>query len=183
MTTYTFPDGGEASWEEFVDIKTVGDHGIPAIIKYRHPGGASQPAYEADIEVWDGVPVCSRVQITGKPDAKAHVRVKDINLIADSIEDVIEGLSAIAAYRKSGQDWAKAWPTSAEDRTKSLRSIRLARQQVRRKMTLDRLQQIADTYNAAPPPKIEAVAVAFGKSARTAARYVAEAKGQGLIDE
>ena len=70
MDTRVLPDGGELIYDPR-SIVAVGDRGIPRSVLYRHPGGENEPAFEVKIEVWDGVPVCTEVNVMATPDEAA----------------------------------------------------------------------------------------------------------------
>lgn len=55
--------------------------------------------------------------------------------------------------------------------------------QRRPRMTDLRLQRVADIYNASPINGMDAVANAFGKAPATAARYIAQARDAGMIED
>ena len=71
-------------------IEMVGDVGIPSPVICRHPGDDGQPRVELVFEVWKGVPVCTEIRISAKPESGTHVRAKDIKSTAAQLENDIE---------------------------------------------------------------------------------------------
>jgi hypothetical protein len=179
------PDGGELEESMRADIEPVGDHGLPSPVVYRHPGGKGQPGLELTLEVWNGVPICAGVRITAKPDDKVHIRAKDIKLVATQLENSIEYWMSYLAYEPDdhAKPGRRAWKRthSLSARRAAVKTVRSARKEVRRKMTDDLLQKVADTHNKVPTARIEAVARAFGVSHRTAQRYIENARKAGLL--
>jgi hypothetical protein len=166
-------------------IRPVGDRGLPSPVVYRHSGGKGQPALEVTLEVWNGVPVCTGVRMTAKPDDKIHIRAKDIKLVATQLENSIEYWMSYLAYEPvepatpGRRQWQRRHSPSA--RSAALKTVRSARKEIRRTVTDDLLRQTADTYNAVSSARTEAVARAFGVSPRTAQRYIEKAREAGLL--
>jgi hypothetical protein len=181
------PDGGVLDELPETRRHPVGDVGLPSPVVYRHSGGEGQPGLEVTLEVWKGVPVCTEVKLSAKADEKVHVRAKDIKLVAAQLENLIEDWMSFAAYEPGGSaapgraQWKRAWPPKEVERRAARQVVRSARKEVRRKMTDDHLQTVADTYQAAGSARTEAVARAFAVSYRTAQRYIEKAREAGLI--
>jgi hypothetical protein len=177
------PDGGEL--ETKGDLVDVGDRRIPETVIYRHSGNAKRPGIEVTIEMWDGVPSVAKVVHTARRHDGVRIRTKDINLGPGlSLDRLIAGWLAEVAYRPEPappgrRRSSKGWPVSADERRHVMREVEQA--QIRRRLTIGQLRQVAKTYNAAEPPKHEDVAKAFGVSDRTAQRYIEKARAAGLL--
>jgi hypothetical protein len=175
-------DGGELTWEEGDQLVPVGigDHRLPEKMTYTHPGGDTQPGCVIEIQVWaGGVPVCARVELLAKPDTNVQVRSKHLKDLAGMVDPVIEMAGVRFGFSRNGPTrWGLASPGSLDEQRGRLRSVRSAR----RKITPAFLERVASTYQTAPTPKLESVAVAFGCSERSAARYVTAAREAGLLD-
>jgi hypothetical protein len=178
MSRLGLPDGGELEWSG--DTVPVGDHGLPERLTYTHPGGEKQPACRIEIEVWDGAPVCTGAELIGRPEERIAVLPKDIGALSTMIDYVIEeaGLR-LGARRNDARGWGLANPPSVEEERARLRSVRAAR----RAGNDVELQRVAEIYKNALPPKLTAVADAFGWSERTAARRKKKAVEKGFLDE
>jgi hypothetical protein len=174
--TYRLEDGGTLSTTD--DVQSVGEHGIPSKMTYRHEGGENLPALEMTIEVRGGAPVCTQVRLTATQ--AGHVRVKDVILLATLLESRVEDLAAIAAWEPTTRgSWSQRLPDS--DYQSKVRTVRSARQAARRKLTPERLAKVAEVYRETEGNKLDAIGTEFGVSERTAARYVAEARKEGLL--
>ncbi|WP_156737743.1 hypothetical protein [Mycobacterium sp. E735] len=178
------PDGGELEESMRAQIVPVGDHGVPSPVVYRHGGGEGQPALELTLEVWNGVPVCTSLSMTAKPDNNVHIRAKDIKLVATQLENSIEYWMSFLAYvREPAKPGRRGWKRehSPSARRAALGTVRTARREIRRKMTDDLLRNVASTYKAVTSARTEAVARAFNVSHRTAQRYIEKAREAGLL--
>lgn len=180
IQTVMTEEGGEYIWPAGVDVVPVGEHGMPQRLIYKHEGSDAQPGCLIEIEVWEGAPVCSRIELIGKPDTRIAVRAKDLKELSRMVDVVIERAGVVFGFgRTSASGWGLASPGSTEDQRARLRSVRASR----RKVTPAFLQQVADVYQSASAPRLEAVADAFGCSERSAARYVTAARSGGFIHE
>jgi hypothetical protein len=176
------PDGGELVFGE--ELAEVGDRAIPTQVRYRHSGDKDRPALEVAIEVRDGIPVITEVQVRG-----AHIRAKDIRIAGVDLDGALAYWLSEVTFRRSpevGPDGQRPWfrlsPVPADERKAAMYAIEHARRGLRRRMTDELLQQVAETYQAARPPKWAAIKLAFGTSERSAKRWIAEAKRRGFID-
>ncbi|WP_131816279.1 hypothetical protein [Mycolicibacterium porcinum] len=180
IKTVALEDGGQLIWPAGARTMPVGDHGLPERWTYKHPGGDDQPGCVLEFEVWDGVPVCARLELLAKADSRIQVRPKHLKDVAGMIDSVIEAAAVRFGMDEKGRTgWGRRSPGSANDQRARLHSVRASR----RKITPAFLEQVASTYQAAPKPKLESVSAAFGCSERSAARYVTAAREAGLIDE
>jgi hypothetical protein len=174
---YRLEDGGTLSTTG--DVQSVGDHGLPTKMEYRHDGGEDQPALEMAVEVRNGGPVCTEIRL--KAGDSGYVRVRDVILVASFLESRIEELAVIAALDPTARgSWSQMLP-DADVREKE-RTVRAARRAVRRKLTPDRMAQVAEVYRSTEGNKLDAIGAELGVSERTAARYVAAAREAGLLD-
>lgn len=174
---YRLEDGGTLSTTD--DVQSVGDHGLPAKMQYRHGGGEDQPALEVVIEIRDGAPVCTEIRL--RAEDSGYVRVRDVILVASFLESRIEDLAVIAAWDPTARgSWSQTLPDS--DYQAKVRTVRSARQAARRKLTPERLAKIAEVYRVTEGNKLDAIGAEFGVSERTAARYVVAARAAGLLD-
>jgi hypothetical protein len=118
-----------------------------------------------------------------KRDDKVHIRAKDFKLLASQLENVIEDwMTYLACEPGDGPgQWKRAFPDTPSARRSARKTVRTARKEVRRKMTDEHLQKVADTYSAVNSARTEAVARAFGVSYRTAQRYIERAREAGVL--
>lgn len=117
------------------------------------------------------------------------MRAKDLKAVAAKLEDDIEEwISYLAHEPQPAPPGRRRWvrrsrpPGTSPEQRAAMRSVRTARKEVRRKMTDEHLQRVADTYAAATAARTEAVARAFAVSYRTAQRYIEKAREKGLLD-
>jgi hypothetical protein len=180
LLTIGLRGGAELIWPSGASLVQVGDHGMPERVIYRHPGGDNQPGCVIEVEVWDGVPVCSRAEIIGKSHEQIPVRAKDLKALAGMIDSVIEAAGITFGHNRTVTGWGLGFPGSDGDQLERRRSV----QGARRKLSAPGfLERVAHVYEAAPKPKLEVIADEFDCSERSAARYVAAAREAGLIHE
>jgi hypothetical protein len=176
------PDGGELVCGQ--RVARVGDRGVPQTVTYRHSGDADQPAREVRVEIRNGIPICAELRLTAN-DEGAHVRAKDIKVVAAELERSISYWLSELAYVRNQKNtgYWRASPPSATDRRVAQEAVERARRQTRRKMSDELLARVADTVNAAPEgsAKHETVAIAFSVSPRTAQRFIAKAREAGYL--
>jgi len=178
--TIPLTDGGTLAAIGDPEVRPVGDHGVPAKMRYSHPGGANQPALDIGIEVRDGVPVCTEIRLVASD--LGQVRVKDLTLLAGILEKRITELASLSVWDRTERGWGKASVIDELHRTAHERSVRNARQANRRRVTPDLLARVAEVYVAASGNRLEVIQKAFEVSERTAARYVTRAREAGLLD-
>jgi len=169
----------ELSFDPSDPIVPVGEHGMPKVVTVSHPGGGLEPLLRLEIQVWNGTPVCSKVELIGKSEAGAQVRVKHLKTLAGVLEDLVEQVCVNLGFDRNGDTgWTTAFPLAVETQ----RSRRRAVSGSRRKITRQFLERVAAVYRDAEAPRLDAVAVEFDCSERSAARYVAKAREAGLLD-
>ena len=169
-------------------IELVGDVGVPSPVICRHLGDDGQPDVELTFEVWKGVPVCTEVRLTAKKEAGTHVRAKNLKAVAAQLEDDIEEwISYLAHEPQPAPPGRRRWvrrsgpPGTSPEQRAAMRAVRTARKEVRRKMTDEHHQRVAEVYQAATTARTEAVARAFAVSYRTAQRYIEKARNEGVL--
>ena len=175
---FTFWDGhGRASYET-ADV-VIGDRLVPSEIFVDVRGGMSTPDFTMKIEVRQGIPVCTEMTLTARPDGP-EIREKDLKYLR--LNDWLEQIVAQCSMKYSGSfpGGVTSWVTLVDDRT-ALSDIRRARSG-RPRITGERLQKVAEIYRQHVDDRpTEAVARAFGVSHRTAARYADQARKAGLL--
>lgn len=181
-------DGGELWMEPGVTVHKVGDRGLPSPVMYRNDAIEGEPGYKFRFEIWDGVPVCTEVTVTAKPGERVDIRPMHIKKVARRLEDDLHRRLAVLAFKPVDDPgvqakWVMERLVSAEASTEARKVVETARRTVRRKMTPELLQSVADTYRAAPGPGAEAVAAAFDVQTRQAWRYINKARAAGLLPE
>jgi hypothetical protein len=177
--TVALADGGTLTATSS-KVVPVGDHGLPESMIYTHQGGDDQPQLAIEIQVWDGVPVCTRVELTAKPDTNVQVRPKHLKDVGGMVDPVIEAAGVQFGYSPNGPTgWGRAMPGSLDEQRARLHSVRGSR----RKITPAFLERVAETYRTAPTPKLESLSATFGCSERSAARYVGKARAEGFLHD
>ena len=181
MNTLLLRDGGELVWDG-TRIVPVGDRGIPEVVIYRHSGDEKQPALQIEIEVRNGVPVIAKVTFTASPEGTTGVR--GVKLGSRDVDQSVGYWLTEVTYEPdpdSAGDWVKRFPVSAAERRSAARAVERATRQTRRRMSDEQLRRVAEIYQAADPPKHEAVARAFTVEPRTAQRYIEKAREAGFL--
>lgn len=186
MATRTFLRGkygrGKATFsDDLDDVAFIGDRVIPRLIHVTMKGGTAQPDLYMKIEVRHDVPHCTELSFTARPDGP-EVRDKDLPIrVGDLTEKVVAMCSMKITDRgPHGEPTGWAWPR--EDR-KALSEITRIRTHRPRK-SREHYKKVADIYRQhfdAHPTA--AVARAFQVSWRTAARYVQQARDEGLLPQ
>ncbi|WP_137147141.1 hypothetical protein [Mycolicibacterium sp. CR10] len=181
--TYFLPDGGRLQEGKNSRRHKVGDRWLPSPVIYEHPGSESEPGYRLTFEIWDGVPVCTEVQLTAKSAQRVHIRPKDVKTVAARLENSLHDWLAFLEYERVGPGkFVRRGMPSEEQVRATRRVIESARRQTRRKMSDDHLAAVAAAFSAATGPPVEAVAAAFGVTERTAWRYIEKARKANLIE-
>jgi Cdc6-like AAA superfamily ATPase len=148
---------------------------------YRHAGLPPQPELEVDVQVIeDGTPVCVGLRMTGDASA-SRVRVRDLRAVP--LEAILDRVAGAAAHERHGKGWRKAFGNTSTRiaQRNGTRAIRAAQREARRKVTPKLLAEVADAYRRITEPKVSGVADLFAVSNRTASRYIAAARAEGLI--
>lgn len=168
----------ELSYDPSEPIVPLGEHGVPRVVTVSHPGGESEPLLRLEIQVWDGTPVCSKIELIGKPETGAQIRVKHLKTLAGVLETLVEQACVNLGFDRRGDTgWVTSFPLSVDTQRSRRRSVTGAR----RKITPQFLERVAAAYRDAEAPRLDAVAAEFDCSERSAARYVSKAREAGLI--
>lgn len=177
-------DGGRVQWRG--RVQAVGERGgVPQYVTYEHDGADTQPALTIGLEIVDGVPWCTRVDLAGQPGA-SRVRAADLKETAGRLEELIESALTAAAFVRGNMfgkaGWVRTRSLSRPDtRQAALPDIRRARKRSNHKLTDEMLRTVADVYRKGAPARTAAVASAFGVSERSAGRYIQSARAAGLL--
>jgi hypothetical protein len=132
------------------------------------------------IEVWQGIPVYTEVSLRARDDG-SDVRMRDLNLPLDAWLELIVAACSLsgAADDESGRRTLVQRPWEV-DRGAAIANVRRARRG--RPRGSPELQRVAEIYREHIGDRpTDAVSRAFGKSHRTAARYVEEARRVRLL--
>ena len=133
-------------------------------------GGDRTPRVELTIEVRNGVPGYTRVEISTPAHTGRHLISRDMTVVRDQLTywlDLI--VEAVAQPTDAEPIAAPSWA----DRTVTRDSVSAARRPQRRQITPELLADVAALYRAnITGSPIDAIKRALGCSTRTAARYV-----------
>jgi hypothetical protein len=167
---------GVATWDRLGELSKVGDVYVPTRIHVHLFGSdetdetPAQPGLELEIEVRQGVPVCTRIEMRAKEDGR-EVTPKDLLIVKGQMLYWLEKFTTFCAQATEDQDITRV-PGWA-DRNTAQNSVRQARKASRRKITPDLLADVAKLYRVhVDGNPIEAIRRAYKVSPRTAARYV-----------
>lgn len=163
-----------------------GERGMCGGLWFRYPGGKDMPPLEIRVEARDGAPVCTEIRLVAGD--SGQIRVKHLQMLAGSLENMVEDFSARAVFDRYGDQpwWGRGTPAYEDDREDAHRSARKsvqkARQSARSRLTPELLSSAADLYRSAQGNRLKAIQDGLGVSERTAARYVVKAREAGLLD-
>lgn len=156
---------GTIYWDTTTPLVQVRDVLLPEKIHAAFGGGPKQPALNLTIEVIDGVPGYTRIELVAKPGGQIIPR--DMQLAKDRLTSWLYDKILVAAAQKPDRP-APGAPSWADPAT-----AKHAVQHRPRTITAELLREVAAIYQAnlrhAPT---EAVADALGVKWRTAARYI-----------
>jgi hypothetical protein len=160
---FTFWGGhGRANYET-ADV-VVGDRLVPSEIFVNVRGGISTPDFAMKIEVRQGIPVCTEVSLTARPDGP-EIREKDLKYLR--LNDWLEQIVAQCSMKYSSSGGVTGWAKPVDDWG-----------------ALADMQKVAEIYRQHFDKRpTEAVARSFGVSHRTAARYVQQARAAGHLPD
>jgi hypothetical protein len=174
VVKYALPDGGHV---EVTDTALVpmGDVRAYRQLTYTH-GGGDRPACRVVFEVRDEVPVCASFALDGADGQP--VRAKDLRAIKlDELRDDVFAYVGVFVPNPEG-GWVLRVGRGSYHRDR--KHVEQAAR--RRKVTPELLDKVAAVHEAAPEgERIDAVRAAFGVQTRQALRYIAMAKGKGLL--
>ena len=183
---------GWAEADQTVRTVEVGDHTVPELIFVTFPGVDGQPKLEMTIDSSSGVPECAYLAFTRVPGGGRGVRTSTDLRQAD-IETWIEAIVPLfmneIVDRQIGNDGqvktkiVQRVPDSDAAYTKAAKFVvQKTRRAARRKVTPDLLQRVANAYRSDEARPAHAVEKTFMVTARTAYRYIEEARKQGFLE-
>ena len=158
----------------------IGDIVIPPQIEAVFPGTDGHPTLKVVIEVMDGIPECTELHLISADSTRG---LNGMDLRSLKLEELVDQVVAAASMTITSRDGgvrASVFKAGGAGEL-GIETLKKARQSQRTNMTRDRLRKVADVYNSKSQAGISAVAAAFQKSDRTAARYIRQAREAGLI--
>lgn len=164
---------GEASWPVSTPLVQVADVHMPEQVDVVFYGGKDQPRLQLTVEVRSGVPAFTKVELIAKPDGRPVIP-RDLQLAKDSLNMWLDVIMAGVSQRPASDEQAGTSVPDWADSATARKSVTRARRKAgRSKTTPEFLARVAEVYraNVAGEP-VRAVATAFQKSHRQAARYV-----------
>lgn len=173
---------GWAEWRT-QDFVIVGDRKVPRLIEVVAPGSpeGDDPAMRMTIEMVDGIPRCTLVEVTMRP-GRRGVQSHDLRDVRLDywIEQLVSAASSrvifaaegvVSAFFGDGREWEQ----------EARKAVRAMQRSGRRKVNSDHLKRVAAVYKEHGDKPVQAVTLAFGTSYRTAARWVQKARAEGLL--
>lgn len=172
-------DVGFAEWEP--NFTLVGDRAVPKKIEVHFLGGDEnpQPALDFTIEIQDGVPVCTSLTVFQREGGRGvnQSDLRDVRLL-DWMEEIVTGASRKGWIAPDGS-LGMLITTDPEDARQARKVTREMQRGGRRKIDEKHLRRVAEVYGE--HEDVDAVALAFGTSYRSAARWVQKARQEGLL--
>jgi hypothetical protein len=162
---------GEATYSPF-RYELYGDLAVPRKIRFEAPGDDDQTWLTLGIELVDGVPECTYLELSGRP-------VRDRHLKSIRVEKLVTAIVSTCAQQVLPDGWRAHGPATPEQ----VKTV--ARLQRRRRDPNDRalLEQVAALYKANPDAPVAAISEALDMSPRTAARWAARCSEVGLLPQ
>jgi hypothetical protein len=175
---------GWADFDQLGDDVRIGDRLVPRLIYVDFPGADGQPRLTMTIDSSSGVPRCTDLRIESVEGGR-EVRTKDLRAVeVDNWIETIVPLTASQVVSEGGGGVNAVFrvPDSESDDFKAARAtLRHARRAGRRTVNDALLRRVAEVYRSEALRPAEAVQLAFGVAARTAFRYIAEARRRDLL--
>ena len=154
----------------FGGLVALGDAVVPTKARMTFDGIKGSPDVVMNFEIRDGRPECVGVNVAAKPNGRG-IRTADVQMF--NIDNLTVGVFGQLANLGSRQ------PRVLEQAVRSVHEARTAR---RGSVTREELEEVARIYrdhiDASPT---QAVQLLLGKSERTAARRVEQARAAGLL--
>jgi hypothetical protein len=145
---------------------------VPQTIVVSIDGGLNQPDYMMKVEVRQGLPQWTEVTLRARADGS---EVRDKDLTAVRLDAWLQQIVAMVSTIGGSKPLADTKP--------ALTDIGLA-MKGRPRISREHLEQVANIYRDHIDGRpTEAVATAFGKDRRTAARYVRLARDAGYLPD
>jgi len=169
--------GGRAWYDTLALPVRVRNRLVPETMFVDLDGDGEQPALQMKIEVHQGVPVCTELRLVARAGGR---EIRRTDLRAVRIDSWIEQVVAVCSHEQSepGGVITKSAPTPADRE-----NARAARPRSGRpKVPPERLHEVADLYRRhADGQPLLVVADVLGVSPRSAARYIARCRSDGLL--
>lgn len=175
---------GWADYDGLGDKVRIGDRMVPHSVYVTLPGVDGQPRLTMTIDSSSGVPRCTDLRIESVEGGR-EVRTKDIRAV--EVDNWIEAIvpltmAQVVSEGPGGTNSVVRVPDSNSADFKAAKAtLTRARRVGRRKVNDDLLRRVAEVYTSEDLRPAEAVQLAFGVAARTAFRYIAEARKRGLL--
>lgn len=162
---------GEATYSPF-HSELYRDLAVPRKIRFEAPGDDDQTWLTLGIELVDGVPECTYLELSGRP-------VRDRHLKSIRVEKLVTAIVSTCAQQVLPDGWRAQGPATPEQ-VKTVERL-----QRRRRDPNDRalLEQVATLYKANPDAPLAAISEALDMSPRTAARWAARCSEIGLLPQ
>ena len=165
---------GEATYSPF-RYELYGDLAVPRKILFEAPGDDDQTWLTLGIELVDGVPECTHLELSGRP-------VRDRHLKAIRVEKLVTAIVSTCAQRveRTPKTLTLIHGPATPEQVKAVERV-----QRRRRDPNDRalLEQVATLYKANPDAPLAAISEALDMSPRTAARWAARCSEKGLLPQ
>jgi hypothetical protein len=172
-----FDDTEGDAYFQLNDELIVGDRAFPRRIEFQS-GGGPMPWLTMRIEVREGVPVCTFLQLeSDNPDNDVRMKHLKYVQIEQWITHIVSTCSRTVEQTRRG-----GWVLRSSDKTREGDKA-VERMQRRRRDPNDRelLERVAALYTANPDAPLVAIGHELGMSPRTAARWAARCSDAGLL--
>lgn len=172
--------------DKVFDVVPVGkDLAVPPNFEMEIRHGDGRPDLVLDIEVRGGVPQCRRAELRSTEDGR-EVLASDLRgvLLEDLLESAVRQVSLyMSVEEQPGGVLTRFEPAMGEAAGQDvLRQFRAVRREARRRVTDDFLRSVAEVYRAnVDGNPTAAVSQHTGRSHRTAALYVQQARDKGFL--
>jgi hypothetical protein len=180
------PEGNWIRYRTDDGFQVLGDAGtlLPRSFEACFPDDDGAPELHLRIEVRGGIPQCRQLLLLSPPEDReirqADLRSADVEyylhvacqMAAVHVTEELETGGIVVTHQGTDADLAIV-----------AKSVSQARRYTRRKISSDRLPEVAEVYRANPSRPSAAVAEYFKIDRRTARLYARRARDAGLLEE
>lgn len=169
-------------WEHGRHVQ-VGTRAVPEAFELSIDRENGSPVLALGFEVRDGLPQCRRAELRSTDEGR---EVLSSDLRGVRVEDLLEqAVGAVAMLLDDDAErgvWTLEPVTTGGELRGTLAETRRLRRQARRRVTDELLREVAEVYRAhVDDAPTRAVAERTGRSHRTAALYVQQARQAGFL--
>jgi hypothetical protein len=179
------PEGNWVRYRTEDGFEVIGDGSLlPRAFEACFPDDSGAPELHLRIEMRGGIPQCRQLLLLSPPGDR---EVRQSDLRSADVEHFLGVACQLAAVHVTEELEGGGIMVTDDgmeaDHARVAKSVSRARRNTRRKLSDDRLPEVAEVYRANPGRPTAAVAEHFRWPLRTASLYVKRARDAGLLKE